>query len=110
MDNSKRKFQGHDIEVYLGLHVWFGLFQLPQLSDYWHAEPFLRGGIEVLMPESRFMTLDANFVGNNSLRQVGAQFRRVFLPDQELVLVRSSLKNLYLFDARTSFLLDILHD
>jgi len=40
------------------LQILFGVYRFPSLDDYWNAESWLKGGVEVTMPIGRFKFVD----------------------------------------------------
>lgn len=59
---NKKKYKESEIQQLLGMHLLFGIYQFNTLDEYWHAEQFIRGGLESCMLEGRFNFLDQHFL------------------------------------------------
>lgn len=101
------------------MNIMFGVFRLPSVGEYWHAESWVRGGIETCMPEGRYRFIENNLlVFSDETEQQRAlhlcndirrKWRKIYRPDQELVLWRQTYRThttFYLLDSETLFVLD----
>lgn len=93
---NKKKFKVQEVLQCFGMNLLFAIYQFPQLEDYWRAEPWLLGGIETCLAEGRFKFLNSNLLvhipletqeqANNLITALKQKVRRIFKPDQELIV------------------------
>ena len=116
---AKKKFNDQDVRQYLGMSIQFGVFRFPQVNLYWHSEQFMRGGIEVLMPEGRYKFIENNMMLFRDEQQqqkvlvmvegIRRKWKKIYRPDMELILYEQCsdcYTTYYLMDSETLFILD----
>jgi predicted house-cleaning NTP pyrophosphatase (Maf/HAM1 superfamily) len=97
----------------------FGIFRFPTAAYYWHAEEFLRGGIEICMQEGRYRFIENNLMTFSSeidvtsslhlTSEIRKKWKKMYKPDQELILLKHAVathNTHLLMDSETLFILD----
>ncbi|CAD8053769.1 unnamed protein product [Paramecium primaurelia] len=118
---NKKKYKETEIQLYFGLQILFGIFRFPYIDDYWNAEPWLRCGIEYMMPIGRFKFLDTHLFMylneksksklQNELQQFQKTVKSICQPEQELILIEQIYKaytTYYLLDFQRLFIIDLI--
>ncbi|CAD8148917.1 unnamed protein product [Paramecium pentaurelia] len=117
----KKKYKEAEIQFYLGLQILFGVYRFPSLDDYWNAESWLKGGVEVTMPIGRFKFVDLHIFSyfdelqraklQLEVRKFSKKLKALYNPDQELIIVeqnQKAYKTYYIFDYDSSQIIDLL--
>ncbi|CAD8134015.1 unnamed protein product [Paramecium octaurelia] len=118
---NKKKYKETEIQLYFGLQILFGIFRFPYIDDYWNAEPWLRCGIEHMMPIGRFKFLDTHLFMylnekaksklQNEVLQLQKSVKSICQPEQDLILIEQIYKAYtayYLFDFTRLIIIDLI--